>query len=94
LKHPSRSSTLGKENTQLPTHTKTLMQDFQLRLQEKDKYHPICNKHYKRSTNSMINLDEPVRNKAIKERIKERKIDTENLTWFGVQCVCLRPRLH
>ena len=24
-----------------------------------------------------------VRNKAIKERIKERKIDTENLTWFG-----------
>jgi len=35
-----------------------------------------------------------VRNKAIKERIKERKIDTENLTWFGVQCVCLRPRLH
>jgi len=22
-------------------------------------------------------------NKAIKERIKERKIDTENLTWFG-----------
>jgi len=35
-----------------------------------------------------------VRNKAIKERIKERKINTENLTWFGVQCVCLRPRLH
>jgi len=25
-----------------------------------------------------------VRNKAIKERIKERKIDTENLTWFDV----------
>ena len=24
-----------------------------------------------------------VRNKAIKERIKKRKIDTENLTWFG-----------
>ena len=24
-----------------------------------------------------------VRNKAIKERIKERKIDIENLTWFG-----------
>jgi len=24
-----------------------------------------------------------VRNKAIKERIKERKIDTENLMWFG-----------
>jgi len=38
--------------------------------------------------------EESVRNKAIKERIKERKIDTENLTWFGVQCVCLRPRLH
>ena len=35
-----------------------------------------------------------VRNKAIKERIKESKIDTEDLTWFDVQCVCLRPRLH
>jgi len=35
-----------------------------------------------------------IRKKAIKERIKERKIDTENLMWFGVQCVCLRPRLH
>ena len=33
-----------------------------------------------------------VMNKVIKERIKKRKInDTENLTWFGVQCVCLRP---
>jgi len=35
-------------------------------------------------------LDLFVKNKAI----KERKIDTENLTWFGVQCLCLRPRLH
>jgi len=31
---------------------------------------------------------------AIKERIKERKIDIEDLTWLGVQCVCLRSRLH
>jgi len=35
-----------------------------------------------------------VGNKAIKERRKERKIDTEDLTWFDVQCVYLRPRLH
>jgi len=48
----------------------------------------ICEKTY-----SLV-LDATVRNKAIKERIKKRKIDTENLTWFGVQCVCLCPRLH
>jgi len=36
-----------------------------------------------------------IRKKAIKEIIKERKTnDTKNLTWFGIQCVCLHPQLH
>ena len=40
-----------------------------------------------------VRYERSVRNKPIKERIKERKIDTENLTWFDIH-KCLRPRLH
>jgi len=54
------------------------------------KYNILGNKKLTIGSNAFV----IVRNKAIKERIKERKIDIENLTWFGVQCVCLRPRLH
>ena len=61
------------------------------------KYHVQAinyNNYTVRVVDPALQLHNCVRNKAIKERIKERKNRHREFNVVRLQCVCLRPRLH